>query len=402
MKEEPRSSMEALTMKKQEARVFWLATTTLIICALIAAIICTRFPDITRATTVPVILKSNGKALLAAWQPEKATIALGTGTPIAAMSASFQWARFAQAPGMESLIWYGQAGSDVVNNSTEYSTGLTSWNHRILTPLTTMIIGDSRNSTASWWSGKSTAIVTARFSYKTMSASPFVEIPYQLIVADSSNQTRSISLPHDPVSAKFLTARGDLQNGLILIQWQAHGESNGAVEHLLLVLFQSGKASVHDILRDKHFNSKDNSTWLGMVPGDDRFDWYACIGQTLYALPGKLSGASNHIWKIDLNTQSPVVRLDQTLTSLANSLPSVDPMGGISFLRLTSSGPYLLFTTATNVWAIRNGTIVGSLSAGSRTLYSRSGSLSITTSVSNLHGILLPEQQAISSLAPRE
>lgn len=388
-------------MEKRRARILWLAMSALIACALTVTMVYTRFPDITKETIVPVILESNGKALLAAWRPEKATIALGARIPIAVLSTSFRWGRFAQVPGTESLVWYGQAANDAVNNSTEYSTGLVSWNRRVLTPLRTFIIGDSKSPAASWWSGKSVAMTTARFSYKATSTSPLIEIPRQLIVTDSSNQTCSADLPHDPVSANFLTARGDLQSGFILIQWQARGESYGETEHLLLVRLQSGRASIHDVVRDKHFSSKDDSTWLGTVPGNDRFDWYTCIGQTLYVLPGKLDGRSNHVWTVDLSAQNPVVRLDQTLTSIANSLPAVDPVGGVSFLELTSSGSYLLFETTTNAWAVRNGTVVGSIGVGSGTLYSRADNLSVTRPMDRLSGILLPDQQGMSSLAPR-
>jgi hypothetical protein len=186
------------------------------------------------------------------------------------------------------------------------------------------------------------------------------------------------------------------------MQWQAHGESSNEAEHLLLVRFQNGKASTHDVARDKHFNSKDGSTWIAKHMGFDRSDCYACVGQNLYMMPGKMYNAGEHVWTLDLNAIDPVVRLDEVLTKLADSIPVAIPYTGLSLLELTASGPYLLFVTpvavnvSANAWAVRGGKVVGHLSTIGGVLRASAGDLSASRSIDGLSKMLLPNQQAIS------
>ena len=63
-----------------------------------------------------------------------------------------------------------------------------------------------------------------------------------------------------------------------------------------------------------------------------------------------------------------MVRLDEVLTKLADSIPAAMPYTGLSLLELTASGPYLLFVTpvgvnvSANAWAVQGGKVVGHLS----------------------------------------
>jgi hypothetical protein len=396
---------EDLTMTKRRTRrmTIWLALGAVIICALVVRVmIYARLPNITKEGTIPIMLVANGKVFLAAWQPEAVTLDVGTRKPIGTLSAHFYEACFAQIGHTGSLVWRGGAEGSEVNNPTESSTGLTSWTHYVLTPITTLTRDAvTPLSSAVWWSGRGVDLTTASIPGETTATSPLVEAPRQLVVTDSANRTLSVDLPHTPAGAGILDARGDLQDGFILLQWQAQGESFEQAEHLLLVRLQNGNASTHDVARDSNFKPKDFSTWLGKVSGD-RFDCYACVGEQLYVMPGKMPDFSQHVWTLDLDAANPVVRLDKTLTDFANSTPSAVPNTGFSLLQLTASGPYLLFVTPTgvkvipNAWAVRDGKVVGHLSVKNGVLQASAGDLSASRSIKGLGEMLLPFQHAFS------
>jgi hypothetical protein len=90
---------------------FWrLVVAIAAVCILGGVIVWTlhvvSLPDINAEATVPVILetkKATAQCVLAAWQPEKATVNIGMGRPVATLSTSFRWARFAQVQGTGSL-----------------------------------------------------------------------------------------------------------------------------------------------------------------------------------------------------------------------------------------------------------------------------------------------------------
>ena len=360
-------------------------------------------PDITKETTVPVILLANKDVLLAAWQPEAATLDMGSRTPIATLSTSFRAASFAQVMGTGMLVWQGGAQENADNNAIEYSTGLTSYDHRVLTPITARIeTALSPVPYAEWWSGIGATMITASIPGETSATSPpLVGTPSQLIVKDSTNHTLSVDLPHDLAAAGILVARGDLQDGFVLIQWQARGESvDQQVEHLLLVRLRQGKVSTHNVTRDDHFNQKDASTWIQKPLGVDRGNSCARVGRYLYIMPSGYQEGGEHVWILDLDASSPVIRLDQKLTDFANGLPADNP-GWASFY-LATSGPYLLFVmpqgvrVTPNAWAIRDGKIVGRLSIEDNTLRASAGSLSASQPIKGLAEMLLPNQQAMS------
>jgi hypothetical protein len=77
---------------KRTTRFWWLAGIVVSICILggitLWSLRAARLPDVTRETTVPLILLSNRNVLLAAWQPEATTVDVGTRNPIATLSAS--------------------------------------------------------------------------------------------------------------------------------------------------------------------------------------------------------------------------------------------------------------------------------------------------------------------------
>jgi len=97
-----------------------------------------------------------------------------------------------------------------------------------------------------------------------------------------------------------------------------------------------------------------------------------------------------------------VVRLDEVLTKLADSIPAAIPYTGLSLLELTASGPYLLFVTpvgvnvSANAWAVRGGKVVGHLSTIGGVLRASAGDLSASQSIDGLSKMLLPNQQTIS------
>jgi hypothetical protein len=384
-------------MSKRRTRrmTICLALGAVIICALVVRVmIYARLPDITEEGTVPVILVADGKVLLAAWQPEAVTLDVGTRKPIGTLSASCSFGPFAQVQRMESLVC-GIA-----------ATCLTSWNHQVLS-LTTMPQERFAQAVpyAYWWSGTGANLTTANVWHGVTGASPLVKVPVRLTVTNSANQTISVDLPHDPVDIGMLTARGDLQDGFILLQWQARGESvqpvEQQIEHLLLVRLRNGRASTHDVTRDEHFNQEDYFTWIQKPQMTDRFDSYACTGQNLYIVPGgNHAGNDNHVWTLDLDTSSPVIHLDQMLTNLANSLPS-DNAGWSSFY-LADSGPYLLVAMplgvgeSQNTWAIRDDKVVGQLSTRDGVVRVSAGNLSTSRSIKRLTDVKLPSAGAFS------
>jgi hypothetical protein len=360
-------------------------------------------PDITKETMVPVILLANKDVLLTAWQPEAATFDMGSRTPIATLSTSFRGASFAQVMGTGVLVWQGGAQENADNNAIEYSTGLTSYNHRVLTPITTRIeTALSPVPYAEWWSGIGATMITASIPGETSATSPpLVGTPSQLIAKDSTNHVLSVDLPHDLAAAGILVARGDLQDGFVLIQWQARGESvDQQAEHLLLVRLRKGKVSTHNVTRDDHFNQKDASTWIQKPLGVDRGNSCARVGQNLYIMPSGYHEGGEHVWTLDLDASSPIVRLDQKLTDFANGLPADNP-GWASFY-LAASGPYLMFVmprgvrVTPNAWAIRDGKVVGHLSMKDGALRASAGTLSASQSIKGLTEMLLPNQQAMS------
>jgi hypothetical protein len=350
-----------------------------------------RLPDITKEGTVPVMLVANGKVLLAAWQPEAAKLDVGTSKPLATLRAGCGFGPFAQVQRTESLICRVE------------SSCVTSWNHQVLTP-TPLPYGRPYPSVgpAQWWSGTGADVTTADVRTDWTVASPHVEVPVRLTVTDGSKQTASVDLPHDPVSLRMLTARGDLEDGFILLQWQARGESAQSVEqevrHLLLIRLQNWQAVARDVPHDEYSNQQ-----YGSAPMTDPYDAYACIGQYLYMMQDKKYTTGQRVWFIDLNDTTPRVHLDMTLTNTVNTILVTAPHTGTELPRLTTSGPYLLLATPagpsgfSETWAIRDDKLVGRLSPRDGTVQVSAGNLSERRSIKGLTDVLLPSAGALST-----
>ena len=375
-----------------------MAAGAVIICALVVAVIYTRLPDISAETTVPLILEVRGRSrqyLLGAWQPEKATLEIGKRSIATADTQENYVQSFINIQGTGKLVWWG---GDIYATTVTKMSGLKAWNSSVLTPLTSY--PPNRTRMVWWWSGHDAAVTTARVEYETPKTSPPVRVARCLVISDNMGKTCTADLPQNPAPGSpfvtMLAAGGDLQNGFVLLQW--HDQST-LHEYLFLVQLQGGKAVSHEVARDSHYDPKNFSTWI-LEPASDPPDW-TCAGTTLYLSPRVSYGNSNRIWTLDLNAAQATLHLDQTLTSLADSLPSVYPLaalGAVGRFSLTASGPYLLLDNGNgDIWAIRNNKVVGHLHTNVETVSVDAGGQSVARRIRSLYRIHLPNAADLST-----
>jgi hypothetical protein len=175
----------------RKARTIRLAAGAVIICGLaVAVMICTHLPDISADTTVPVILEVRGQNrqyLLAAWQPEKATLEIGRRSIATAATQEGNGQNFTRLSGSRKLLWWS---GDASATTVEKILGLKSWNKNILMPLTSYPVSPPA---CCWWSGHDTSVTTVRIEYGTTKTSPLLPvIPLRLIISDISGKMCSV------------------------------------------------------------------------------------------------------------------------------------------------------------------------------------------------------------------
>jgi hypothetical protein len=370
---------------RRKTKTIWLAAGAVIICALVVAVmICTRLPDISADTTVPVILEVRGQNrqyLLAAWEPEKATLEIGRRSIGTAATQEENGQNFTRLSGSGKLLWWS---GDTSATTVEKILRLKSWNKNILMPLTSYPVSPTAGW---WWSGRDTSVTTLHIEYGTTKTSPLLPvIPLRLIISDMSGKMCSVDFSPgfaSRVVISILAAHGDLQDGFVLLQWT--DEKTGQ-EYLSLVRLQNGAARTDVVARDSHYDPKNGSTWLYELSRDP--PKWAYVGTTLYLHPRVDNAKVDYLWTLDTNTSVPTLRRDEALADL-----------GISGSYPMACEPYLLLHDHNgDVVAIRDGRLVGRLHISGTTVSTVAGTRSVTRRIRNLYQVHLPNAADLSYL----
>lgn len=390
-------------MEKRRTKILWLTVSVIVVCVLAAvAVTYTHLPDISAETTVPLVLEIRGQSrqyLLGSWQPEKATLEIGKRSIATADTQENYVQYFANIQGTGKLVWWS---GDTNAITVAKMSGLKVWNSSVVTPITSYPPVSFTSTTVWWWSGHDATVTTARIEYETVNIPLPIRVARHLVISDSTGKTCTADFPHSPApKSPFMTmlvAGGDLQNGFALFQWHDLQDSTQH-EYLFLVRLQNGKAVTHEVARDSNYDPKNFSTWILGLAADPP-DW-TCAGTTLYLCPKVSYGKSNYIWTLDLNAAQPTVRLERTLTSLADSLPSTYPLaalGAVGRFSLTSSGPYLLLSDGNgDIWALQNDKVIGQLHTNAGTISVEAGTRSATCHVRNLNWVGVPDAANLGS-----
>jgi hypothetical protein len=390
-------------MEKRRTKILWLTVSVIVVCILAAvAVTYTRLPDISAETTVPLVFEIHGQGrqyLLGAWQPEKATLEIGKRSIATADTQENYMQYFAHIPSTGKLVWWS---GDTNATTVAKMSGLKAWNSSVVMPLTSYPPVSCTSTIVWWWSGHDAAVTTARIEWETISLPLSFRVARHVVISDSTGKTCTADFPQNPAPKlsliTMLAAGGDLQNGFALFQW--HDLQNSTQhEYLFLVRLQNGKSVTHEVAHDSNYDPKDFSTWILELAADPP-DW-TCAGTTLYLCPKVSYGKSNYIWTLDMNAAQPTVRLEQTLTSLADSLPSVYPLvalGAVGRFSLISSGPYLLLSNGGgDTWALQNDKVVGHLHRNAGTISAEAGTQSATYHVRNLNWMGVPDAMNLGS-----